>query len=681
MNQKIKYVALGIALACTGWTGASAEQVYELNPITVTAQRYEKKDVDVPATTQTFTEKDIAATGADNMSVALGYLDGVVTSGMGPNGASNSSMTSKIVMRGVENGTVVMVNGTPINWRNLYNLENIPTSAVSRVEVVHGGGAVMYGSQATGGVINIITKKKLDNQVEAGWGNRGRQSYKVSANAGSFSFAYDYNKWGTIDKVSDYNTKVTKTTKKNGKTVTVTLFPVHMQQKFRGSEKNNFNAMYQFNDKLDLLYNHNESTNRWSYKYSGIPEGNKYAGLNGQTRYKTKFERDGDFIQLNLHDMDGFSGHIFYNYNSLATHHTNFYSSEASPYKPDNPKYRSYSKEKNKTYGYDFQKVWDQKDKQTFLLGTSLVREKYKNHDPGATSALDREISEGRNIYAAFGSWNRNITPKDTFTLSGRGTWTTGGKKQYHNFSTQAQYLHKLNNNQSIYAGFGQSFVLPTLRQLHSRYDISSPDRIIGNPDLKPQKGTHYEMGWKMETEHRQYKAALFTERIKDDISFSKQKQNGQDYWNTVNEDFKNKGLELTVKGQEKNGFGWHAGFTYQNPKTKEKSQKKTAKTYWDRHYGRILLNGGVDYTKNKWETALNFSYLADRVMTPTSAYSYDTKPYLLTSFFAKYSPNKSDDIILTVDNILNREDVTSHTSSEYYSTPTTFLLSYRHRF
>lgn len=169
MNQKIKYAALGIALACTGWTGASAEQVYELNPITVTAQRYEKKDVDVPATTQTFTEKDIAATGADNMSVALGYLDGVVTSGMGPNGASNSSMTSKIVMRGVENGTVVMVNGTPINWRNLYNLENIPTSAVSRVEVVHGGGAVMYGSQATGGVINIITKKKLDNQVEAGW--------------------------------------------------------------------------------------------------------------------------------------------------------------------------------------------------------------------------------------------------------------------------------------------------------------------------------------------------------------------------------------------------------------------------------------------------------------------------------------------------------------------------------
>lgn len=127
---------------CGGVNGSSYaadEAVYELNPITVTATRYEKKDVDIGASTQTFTAKEIEQTGADNMSVALQYLDGVVQSGMGPNGASNSSMTSKAVIRGVTNGTVVMINGTPINWRGLYNLENIPTSSVERVEVVRGG--------------------------------------------------------------------------------------------------------------------------------------------------------------------------------------------------------------------------------------------------------------------------------------------------------------------------------------------------------------------------------------------------------------------------------------------------------------------------------------------------------------------------------------------------------------
>ena len=48
--------------------------MYTLNPVTVTATRYEKKDVDIGASTQTFTAKEIEQTGADNMSTALQYL-------------------------------------------------------------------------------------------------------------------------------------------------------------------------------------------------------------------------------------------------------------------------------------------------------------------------------------------------------------------------------------------------------------------------------------------------------------------------------------------------------------------------------------------------------------------------------------------------------------------------------
>ena len=290
MKKQTKWT-LSVALAAISLTGgvnissyaADGTAVYTLNPVTVTATRYEKKDVDIGATTQTFTSKEIEQTGADNMSVALQYLDGVVTSGMGPNGASVSSMTSKTVIRGVENGTVVMINGTPINWRGMYNLENIPTTNVERVEVVRGGGAVLYGSQATGGVINIITKKTLPNQVQAGVGNKGRQDYQVSANAGKLSVSYNYNKLGDIDQVSDYSTTFTP---KGVKKV-----PVHMQQNFRGSEKNDFNVMYKFNDKFDVLYNHNESTNHWAYGYNGITNTN-YKDLNGKIRYARKYERD-----------------------------------------------------------------------------------------------------------------------------------------------------------------------------------------------------------------------------------------------------------------------------------------------------------------------------------------------------------------------------------------------------
>lgn len=642
--------AYGNACAADG----TSDAVYSLNPVVVTATRYEKSDAEIPAATQTFTEEQIEQTGADNLQVALQYLDGVIDAGMGPNGTSVSSMTTKNVIRGVSNGTVVMINGTPINWRTNYNLENIPTSAVERVEVVRGGGAVLYGSQATGGVINIITKKTLPNEVKIGLGNKGRQEYAVTANAGDLSIAYTYNKWGELGYVSssDFSIKPDKT-----------RVPVEMKQRFFGSEKNDFLATYKLNDHADFLYNHNESASRWAYTYTGITDPD-YEDMNDHPRYIRRYENDKDFLQFNFHGLDGISGHVFYNYNTLKTHGTDYYSSTGKKYAA--PK-AVRGQEKNKTYGYDVQKVWDGNPDQTFLIGTSLVRETFEN-----------ETSDtGRNIISAFGSWEKNLTAKDVLTLSGRGTWTTGGIQNFHNFSGQAQYLHKLDNAQSLYASVGQSFVLPTFSQMYSREQAGGISNIIGNPDLKPQKGLHYEAGWKKEETNRQYKVALFTEKIDDNISYS----GTSGRWYAINEDFKNHGIEVSIRGQEDNGFTWHAGLTWQDPKSKQTTEKTSAKRYWDRSYGRILLTGGVGYEKEKWTTALNFSYLADRVQSPTAAHSHSVKPYLLTSMTVKYSPNKSSDIMLTIDNLLNRKDIVSHTTSDYYATPRNLILSYRYKF
>ena len=642
--------AYGNASAADG----TSDAVYSLNPVVVTATRYEKSDAEIPAATQTFTEEQIEQTGADNLQVALQYLDGVIDAGMGPNGTSVSSMTTKNVIRGVSNGTVVMINGTPINWRTNYNLENIPTSAVERVEVVRGGGAVLYGSQATGGVINIITKKTLPNEVKVDLGNKGRQEYAVTANAGDLSIAYTYNKWGKLGYVSSSDSSI-KPEK--------TRVPVEMKQRFFGSEKNDFLATYKLNDHADFLYNHDESASRWAYTYTGITDPD-YEDMNDHPRYIRRYENDKDFLQFNFHGLDGISGHVFYNYNTLKTHGTDYYSSTGKKYAA--PK-AVRGQEKNKTYGYDVQKVWDGNPDQTFLIGTSLVRETFEN-----------ETSDtGRNIISAFGSWERNLTAKDVLTLSGRGTWTTGGIQNFHNFSGQAQYLHKLDNTQSLYASVGQSFVLPTFSQMYSREQAGGISNIIGNPDLKPQKGLHYEAGWKKEETNRQYKVALFTEKIDDNISYS----GTSGRWYAINEDFKNHGIEASIRGQEDNGFTWHAGLTWQDPKSKQTTEKTSAKRYWDRSYGRILLTGGVGYEKEKWTTALNFSYLADRVQSPLAAHSHSVKPYLLTSMTVKYSPNKSSDIMLAIDNLLNRKDIVSHTTSDYYATPRNFILSYRYKF
>lgn len=57
-----------------------------------------------------------------------------------------------------------------------------------------------------------------------------------------------------------------------------------------------------------------------------------------------------------------------------------------------------------------------------------------------------------------------------------------------------------------------------------------------------------------------------------------------------------------------------------------------------------------------------------------------DEKPYLLTALTVKYMPNVKSDIVLTVNNILDRDDNINHGSSHYSTVPTNFLLTYNYR-
>ena len=77
-----------------------------------------------------------------------------------------------IGFRGVSKDNVaILVNGIPLNQDGNYDLESISTDIIDRIEVVKGGSAVLYGSNASAGVINIITNKNQGaNKVLVGWG-------------------------------------------------------------------------------------------------------------------------------------------------------------------------------------------------------------------------------------------------------------------------------------------------------------------------------------------------------------------------------------------------------------------------------------------------------------------------------------------------------------------------------
>ena len=61
-----------------GIASAAGEAVYELNPVTVTANRYEKRDVEVPASTQIISHEQLERTGQVNLQKALAFTEGTV---------------------------------------------------------------------------------------------------------------------------------------------------------------------------------------------------------------------------------------------------------------------------------------------------------------------------------------------------------------------------------------------------------------------------------------------------------------------------------------------------------------------------------------------------------------------------------------------------------------------------
>lgn len=613
----------------------NSTEEFTLDPMVITATRSEKRDVDVPASTTILSTQDLKNTGAQNLQVALGRVPGLIYKTFAPGGGAMGTMANEIAIRGVSNGTLVMLNGTPMNLRGKYFLDAIPVESVERVEIVKGGGSVLYGSEAMGGVINIITKKEFSNSVSVGYGNYGQQKYSATVGAGDLNIGYTLEKWGDVDTISRSHNKGDKHTD------------------MTGSEKRNLFLNYKLNDNLNFLYNYYETNVRYDTwfddAYKSVPKG---GALQQNREYVTK----QNLVQLNYND-GSIKGNLYYNQNKLmADGFTNYKTNgsySGTVYDTD---------EKNRTYGADLQKEWKLNSKAQLILGGSYKNEFYDDYDTQLTD---------RHIYSVYGQYDHKFDEKNEFIFGARETWTTAGYRDqnYDNFSMSGQYLYKLTENDSIYASVQQSFIMPTFSQMYG-----ASEQAISNPDLKPQKGTNYEIGYKKVTDTHSWKAAIYHIDITDNITATWETDKSE--YQYTNEDFKNTGVELSCDITGSNGFSYNWGVNYMDPKV-----KGTKKPYWDRKYGRWQLNGGITYTKDKWTSSLQGIYLAKRVETPSSSHSFKEKPYFLTSLTTTYNADKQNSFTLTIDNILDREDNLSHSGSEYYSTPFNFMLTYNYKF
>ena len=645
----------------TAHTGTGDDETlptYSLGEVVVTATRTQKRDIDVPAATTVITAEDIKKSGAANASDALEKVNGFVYKSFGPNGAAMGAMTNEVNVRGLKGGALVLMNGNPIAWRGKYNLDQIPASQIERIEIVKGGGSVLYGSEAVAGVINIITKKKSTNEVHAGFGNYGQRSCGVTLGDDKFGFYYNYDKFGRRDKLTYTDYEQAR---------------LHAQTRtdIYDIVKQNMGVTYRVNPRLDFQAGYYETEGKYSRTITAVdnthgPTAAQHIRI-GEPYNRRKYETKQYITQLNYRDSK-WKGSLFFNTGTLEFKGPSYFNSRTGLRTPNG---RYHTREKNMTYGIDMQRTWRVNPKSTAILGVDLMHERFADIP---TDASTDNARYSRNNWGVFGQWEQRFDERNTGIFGLRETWTTGAARgqNYHNLSASAQWLHKLNRENSVYLNVSQSFVMPTFAQMYP-----NNDRQMAAPDLRPQKGVNYEIGWKQKHNGHSWKAALFHMRVKDNITARVNRIGGRAEYQYTNEDFRNIGLELSNEIQGTHGFSYNWGLTWQNPQTK--SSKKMLG--WERTFGRIQLTGGVTYKKDKWTSSLSASYLADRVQSPSDAPAYRSKPYLLTTWNTTYAPDENSELSLRIDNVLNRNDTTMHSGSEYYVAPINYLLSYSYRF
>ena len=161
MRRRFPLLASAIALASATTASLAQAEPVELGEIVVTAAGFEQNISDAPASISVISGEELAKKSYKSIVDAVNNIPGVYVTGGG--GAQDISI------RGMDDSyTLYLVDGRPVSAGRSVNTNGQdggkqialpPISMIERVEVIRGPMSSLYGSEAMGGVINIITRK------------------------------------------------------------------------------------------------------------------------------------------------------------------------------------------------------------------------------------------------------------------------------------------------------------------------------------------------------------------------------------------------------------------------------------------------------------------------------------------------------------------------------------------
>jgi len=192
MKKILKQIGLSLCSLCLCGLMTNGEE--QMKEIVVTATRSDKQLLKVPANITVITERDIRNSGGQTIQdllrpevslVVRDYTAAGKTVNLDIRGFGEVASTNVLVLVDSRRVTQIDLSGT--DW------SQIPLNRVSRIEVIRGTGSVLYGDNATAGVINIITKEgfgKPRGEIRTLAGSYGMKSFLGELTGGNENFTY-----------------------------------------------------------------------------------------------------------------------------------------------------------------------------------------------------------------------------------------------------------------------------------------------------------------------------------------------------------------------------------------------------------------------------------------------------------------------------------------------------------
>ncbi|PNV84179.1 MAG: hypothetical protein C0627_02025 [Sulfurimonas sp.] len=474
---KVNGISLSLVAAATFLNVANADSI-DLGDVSVTATKTERKVADVPASIEVITEKDIKNSTSLNANELLKNVAGV--SIRNPLGVMSTSSNNKVYMRGFGGNdarTLVLLDGVPLNdaFGGAVEWTQIPLDAIKRIEVVKGSGSSLYGSNAMGGVINIITKKpqKQQTNINLSYGSMNTKIGSISTSGKNGKFGYYLlgqltDSDGYIDDVKPKDNSIK-----------------------RGVEKANANLKltYDIDDSsgIGVSYNYMD---RKTTGVLDIPGGyNPYTNSMGtaQINYNKFFKNSSD-MKITI-------------YNTMTKTTYDSLSGSVIKYKDDG---------ETSDYGTTLQ--------YTLPIGNHIITTGIEGKTSFAEkvdtylSNSDIIATEGKqDYYAFFGQDEWFINEKFILNIGARldyyknhggkmydevnNVYTDHATKSFNAFSPKIGLVYHVTEDTSLRTSIGKAFRAPTVSDLYRDWIDTSGRVYAANPDLKPEEVISYEIG------------------------------------------------------------------------------------------------------------------------------------------------------------------------------------------